>query len=89
MYRQSVTTEAEAEAAMVTDGYPQPSAGAVARVGSIGSAGFPALPPYTPRPSAHRYMMEGHGNESNEMRLSEYVKGQTRAQDMKDAGGGF
>jgi hypothetical protein len=42
----------------------------------------PMLPPY--RPSSRR--MSGHAGESNEMRLSEYVKGQTRAQEMKDSG---
>jgi len=43
----------------------------------------PMLPPYEPGGSR----MSGHGEESNEMRLSEYVKGGTRAQDMKDSGG--
>ncbi|KAK3945600.1 hypothetical protein QBC46DRAFT_94979 [Diplogelasinospora grovesii] len=43
----------------------------------------PMLPPYEPGSSS----MPGHGaNESNEMRLSEYVKGETRAQHMKDSG---
>ncbi|ROW03653.1 hypothetical protein VPNG_07221 [Cytospora leucostoma] len=42
------------------------------------------LPPYSP--GDHR-PMNGHGDESNEFRLSEYVKGATRAQDMKDEGG--
>lgn len=41
------------------------------------------LPPYTPSSSR----MRGHGDENNDTRLSEYVKGQTRAQDMKDSGG--
>lgn len=40
------------------------------------------LPPY--QPGSGR--MSGHAGESNEVRLSEYVKGQTRAQDMKDSG---
>lgn len=40
------------------------------------------LPPYTPG----SLRMNGHANEGNEMRLSEYVKGETRAQDMKDSG---
>ncbi|KAI0019155.1 hypothetical protein F4780DRAFT_459958 [Xylariomycetidae sp. FL0641] len=47
-----------------------------------------SLPPYTPGPSQSQYMV-GHGNESNEMRLSDYVKGQTRAQTMKDSGEGM
>ncbi|KAG7286621.1 hypothetical protein NEMBOFW57_008932 [Staphylotrichum longicolle] len=43
----------------------------------------PMLPPYHP---GHR-RMSGHAEgEDNEMRLSGYVKGQTRAQDMKDSG---
>lgn len=60
-----------AEAAMVTDGYRQPM-----------PPGMPALPPYTPGESSR--FMDGHGHESNEMRLSGYVKGETRAQNMKD-----
>jgi hypothetical protein len=39
------------------------------------------LPPYHPG----NRRMSGHGGD-NEMRLSGYVKGQTRAQDMKDSG---
>lgn len=70
------TMDHVAEAAMITDGYRHST-----------MSGFTSLPPYTPGPS--RQFMDGHGNESNEMRLSEYVKGQTRAQNMKDAGGGF
>ncbi|KAI1341218.1 hypothetical protein F5Y15DRAFT_27818 [Xylariaceae sp. FL0016] len=50
--------------------------------------GFPSLPPYSPGPS-RGFFMEGHGDESNEMRLSDYVKGGTRAQTMKDDGGGL
>lgn len=42
------------------------------------------LPPYSP---GNQRMMPGHGDESNDIRLSEYVKGETRAQDMKDSGG--
>ncbi|AEO64286.1 uncharacterized protein THITE_2110271 [Thermothielavioides terrestris NRRL 8126] len=42
----------------------------------------PTLPPY--RPGNRR--MSGHAAESNEMRLSEYIKGQTRAQALKDSG---
>lgn len=43
-----------------------------------------ALPPYPYRPGSAR--MPGHADESNEMRLSGYVKGETRAQNMKDSG---
>lgn len=42
------------------------------------------LPPYSP---GNLRRMTGHGNEDNDTRLSEYVKGETRAQDMKDSGG--
>ncbi|KAK4158368.1 hypothetical protein C8A00DRAFT_10838 [Chaetomidium leptoderma] len=43
----------------------------------------PMLPPYHPG----NRRMSGHGaGDDNEMRLSGYVKGQTRAQDMKDSG---
>ncbi|KAK3316330.1 hypothetical protein B0H66DRAFT_604626 [Apodospora peruviana] len=42
----------------------------------------PMLPPYEPGPNR----MAGHNQEDNETRLSGYVKGQTRAQDMKDSG---
>jgi hypothetical protein len=44
----------------------------------------PMLPPYEP-PRGRQ--MRGHGDEDNDMRLSEYVKGGTRAQEMKDGGG--
>ncbi|KAI0129502.1 hypothetical protein BJ170DRAFT_681001 [Xylariales sp. AK1849] len=64
-----------AEAAMVTDGYRGPTS----------QGRMPVLPPYTPGENSR--FMAGHGNESNEMRLSEYVKGETRAQNMKDSGG--
>ncbi|KAI8958124.1 hypothetical protein F5Y11DRAFT_53656 [Daldinia sp. FL1419] len=63
--------------AMVTDGYrdrTQPD--------------MPALPAYYPSHSRGQFM-DGHGDESNEMRLSEYVKGETRAQNMKDSGLGM
>ncbi|KAI1078146.1 hypothetical protein F5B20DRAFT_244806 [Whalleya microplaca] len=63
--------EQSAEAAMVTDGYRPPQ-----------QPGMPSLPPYTPGPSRGQFM-DGHGNESNEMRLSDYVKGETRAQNSK------
>lgn len=42
------------------------------------------LPPYSP---GNLRRMTGHGDEDNDTRLSEYVKGETRAQDMKDSGG--
>ncbi|KAK4249546.1 hypothetical protein C7999DRAFT_39375 [Corynascus novoguineensis] len=44
--------------------------------------GDQALPPYEPG----NRRMSGHGGD-NELRLSGYVKGQTRAQNMKDSGG--
>ncbi|KAI0376480.1 hypothetical protein F5Y04DRAFT_266359 [Hypomontagnella monticulosa] len=50
--------------------------------------GMSSLPPYTPGQSRGQFM-DGHGDESNEMRLSEYVKGETRAQNMKDSGMGM
>ncbi|KAK7953745.1 hypothetical protein PG996_014637 [Apiospora saccharicola] len=74
--------DAEAEAAMVTDGYRPQVAHSHSHSDSQGS--MPALPPYTPGESS-RFMV-GHGNESNEMRLSDYVKGETRAQREKDGG---
>lgn len=42
------------------------------------------LPPYSP---GNMRNMHGHGVESNDIRLSEYVKGATAAQDMKDSNG--
>lgn len=55
--------------------------------GSRYSGGHPIdrneLPPYSP---GNQRTMPGHGNENNDARLSEYVKGETRAQDMKDGG---
>jgi len=64
--------EAQAQQALISDG----GMGA----GTID----PNLPPY--QPSDRR--MSGHGapGESNEMMLSGYIKGQTRAQNMKDSG---
>lgn len=41
------------------------------------------LPPYSP---GNQRTMNGHGSENNDTRLSEYVKGGTRAQDIKDSG---
>ncbi|KAI0836391.1 hypothetical protein F5Y06DRAFT_274068 [Hypoxylon sp. FL0890] len=71
------STDLDAEAAMVTDGYRH-------RV----QPGMSSLPPYTPGQSRGQFM-DGHGDESNEMRLSDYVKGETRAQRMKDSGMGL
>lgn len=70
--------ESAAEAAMITDGYRNP------RHQSLAHSSMPAPPPYVPGESSR--FMTGHGDESNEMRLSDYVKGQTRAQNMKDSG---
>ncbi|KAI1769322.1 hypothetical protein GGR53DRAFT_154196 [Hypoxylon sp. FL1150] len=50
--------------------------------------GMPSLPPYSPG-SSRSYIMEGHGDESNEMRVSDYIKGESRAQNMKDSGMGL
>lgn len=61
----------EAVAAMVMDG---------SRFNA--EPGMAVPPPYSP---GRRPGMTGHGSESNDMRLSEYVKGGTRAQDMKDS----
>jgi len=41
------------------------------------------LPPYSP---GNQRTMDGHGGENNDTLLSEYVKGETRAQDIKDTG---
>ncbi|KAI0844641.1 hypothetical protein F5Y00DRAFT_196282 [Daldinia vernicosa] len=73
----SVGSSDLAAEAMVTDGYRyrlQP--------------GIPSLPAYSPSQSRGQFM-DGHGDESNEMRLSGYVKGKTRAQNMKDSGLGI
>lgn len=72
------STESAAEAAMVTDGYRHPRQ----------DLGRLTLPPYSPGQARGQYM-SGHGDESNEMRLSEYVKGERRALDMKDSGVGL
>lgn len=42
------------------------------------------LPPYSP--GNNMAPMNGHGGEHNDDRLSDYVKGETRAQDIKDGG---
>lgn len=78
---------------MITDGYrgPMPeqqnhhhhqhSALAHASISS-------APPPYVPGESS-RFMTGHTADDDNEMRLSDYVKGQTRAQNMKDGGAGL
>lgn len=81
---QSEDHDAEAEAAMVTDGYRPQGAHPYSNPQVQRGMAMPALPPYTPG-EASRFMA-GHGDESNEMRLSDYVKGQTRAQREKDHG---
>lgn len=68
-------TEVHANLAMVTDG---------SRYTPGQVVDHSQLPPYSPGTQG---TMAGHGDESNEIRLSEYVKGETRAQDMKDSGG--
>ncbi|ORY62669.1 uncharacterized protein BCR38DRAFT_439429 [Pseudomassariella vexata] len=76
-----VVEEDPAEAAAVADGF---------RPQQLNQAAD-APPSYTPgssyRPGESSSCMVGHARESNEMRLSEYVKGETRAQDLKDRGG--
>ncbi|KAI1631445.1 hypothetical protein F4809DRAFT_166226 [Biscogniauxia mediterranea] len=67
----------EAAEATITDGYRHQM-----------QSGMHSLPPYSPGPSRGLFMM-GHGDESNDMRLSDYVKGETRAQNMKDGGAGM
>lgn len=67
--------EEAAAAALVTDG----SSRSTDLESGYGSSS--GLPPYTP---GRLNPMSGHGDESNEMRLSDYVKGETRAQHMKN-----
>jgi hypothetical protein len=50
------------------------------------SNGTGMLPQYMSVPLSGPGMAGHGGEESNEMRLSGYVKGETRAQDMKDSG---
>lgn len=70
------STELHANLAMISDGSRYS--------GNQLQADNNQLPPYSP---GNRRTMHGHGDETNEIRLSEYVKGETRAQDMKDGGG--
>lgn len=69
------STEMHANLAMITDG---------SRYTPGQTVDHTQLPPYSP---GNLRRMDGHGDESNDIRLSEYVKGETRAQDMKDSGG--
>ncbi|KAI3394408.1 hypothetical protein diail_2820 [Diaporthe ilicicola] len=71
-------TDVSANLAMIADG-PRYSPQAAA------NADHNQLPPYSP--GNNRAAMHGHGGESNDIRLSEYVKGATAAQDMKDSNG--
>ncbi|KAH8194308.1 hypothetical protein TruAng_011531 [Truncatella angustata] len=71
--------ESAAEEAMITDGYRNP------RHQALAHTSMSAPPPYVPGESS-RFMTGHTADESNEMRLSDYVKGQTRAQNMKDSG---
>ncbi|EJT80807.1 hypothetical protein GGTG_00801 [Gaeumannomyces tritici R3-111a-1] len=67
--------EEAAAAALITDGSSRPDDAAAGHH-------HPGMPPrYTP---GTLYPMSGHADETNEMRLSDYVKGETRAQNMKD-----
>jgi hypothetical protein len=94
--------EMEADEAMITDGYRGSGSHAHhAHSNTTGSSrlsdpdhhgSLAVPPPYTPgaspyTPGESSRFMNGHSGESNDMRLSEYVKGQTRAQDTKDSGG--
>ncbi|ROW03217.1 hypothetical protein VSDG_01214 [Cytospora chrysosperma] len=83
------STEMHANLAMITDGSrysPQQinNNNNNNNNNSNNNNGHNQLPPYSP--GNHR-RMNGHADESNDIRLSEYVKGATRAQDMKDGGG--
>ena len=82
------STEIHANLAMITDGSryggPQQVVDGGACGGGGGGGQHNQLPPYSP---GNHGRMSGHGDESNDIRLSEYVKGATRAQDMKDEGG--
>lgn len=69
-------TDVQANMAMVSDGSRYSS--------GVQPDNNSQLPPYSP---GNMRTMTGHGNETNNIRLSEYVKGETRAQDMKDSGG--
>lgn len=66
------TSDIQANMAMISDG---------SRYSGGHQVESNQLPPYSP---GNQPTMNGHGNENNDTRLSEYVKGQTRAQDMKD-----
>ncbi|KAJ4393484.1 hypothetical protein N0V93_002696 [Gnomoniopsis smithogilvyi] len=68
-------TDFQANLAMVSDG---------SRYSGGNQVDSSQLPPYSP---GNLRTMSGHRNENNDIRLSEYVKGETRAQDMKDGGG--
>lgn len=69
------STEMHANLAMITDG---------SRYSPGQAVDHNQLPPYSP---GNQRTMAGHGLEDNDIRLSEYVKGETRAQDMKDTDG--
>lgn len=71
------STELHANLAMVSDGSRYSG-------NQFLQADHNQLPPYSP---GNQRTMHGHGDETNEIRLSDYVKGETRAQDMKDGGG--
>lgn len=73
------STEMHANLAMITDG----SRYSPQQINNSNNSNN-QLPPYSP---GNHGRMNGHGDESNDIRLSEYVKGATRAQDMKDQGG--
>lgn len=75
-------TDVSANLAMVADGSRGYTPG---QSHAHQAAGAVELPPYSP--GNNMRAMHGHGGESNDIRLSEYVKGATAAQDMKDSNG--
>ncbi|CAN8097874.1 unnamed protein product [Discula destructiva] len=68
------SSEMHANMAMISDG---------SRYNGSNRIDISQLPPYSP---GNQRTMDGHGNENNNTRLSDYIKGATRAQDMKDTG---
>lgn len=83
-------TDVSANLAMVADGsrgYTPGGGSHQHQPGGVAVGVAVELPPYSPGNNMRATMMHGHGGESNDIRLSEYVKGATAAQDMKDSNG--